>query len=70
MILGTEYVFAGLGLGLNLGDLGLFSKLQYHTPVGTPEGEIDNKDGTVTNYEVDEFPLNDLKVILGLKLFL
>ncbi|MCF7913841.1 MAG: hypothetical protein K9L66_01595 [Spirochaetaceae bacterium] len=70
MILGTEYVFAGLGLGLNLGDLGLFTKLQYHTPVGTPEGEIDNKDGTVTNYEVDEFPLNDLKVILGLKLFL
>src|SRR6056297_2833305 len=70
MILGTDYVFAGLGLGLNLGDLGLFSKLQYHTPVGTPEGEIDNKDGTVTNYEVDEFPLNDLKVILGLKLFL
>lgn len=70
MILGTEYLFAGLGLGLNLGDLGLFTKIQYHTPVGTPEGEIDNSDGTVTSYEVDEFPLNDLKVILGLKLFL
>jgi len=69
MILGTEYVFAGLGLGLNLGDLGLFSKVQYHTPVGTPEGEIESG-GSKTSYEVDEFPLNDLKVILGLKLFL
>lgn len=65
--LGTNYWFAGLGLGINIGDLGVFAKVQYHHPTGPVE--VDDDDGDYT-YTTDDFPLNDLKVVLGGKLIL
>ncbi len=63
--LGTEYWFAGFGLGVNLGGLGGFAKVQYHHPTGNVE--VDNDEGGY-NYTTDDFPLNDLKVVMGLKI--
>jgi len=60
---GTNYVFAGAGLGVNIGFIGAYAKLQYHMP--TSNVEIEDGDYTVV---VDAYPLNDLKFILGAKL--
>lgn len=64
MIQGTEYWYAGAGLGINLGGLGAFVKVQYHQPMGAPEVEVSED----ISYIPEEFPLNDLKVILGGKI--
>lgn len=64
MIQGTEYWYAGAGLGINVGSLGAFLKVQYHAPIGAPEVETTEN----SFYIPDEFPLDDLKVILGGKL--
>lgn len=60
---GTKYVFAGAGLGVNIGFIGAYAKMQYHIPTGNVEF-----DDEVSAYEIDEYPLNDLKFILGAKL--
>ena len=60
---GTKYVFAGAGLGVNIGFIGAFAKLQYHVPTGNVE--FDDEGYT---YVADAYPLNDLKLILGAKL--
>jgi hypothetical protein len=65
--LGTEYWFAGFGLGVNLGGLGGFAKVQYHHPTGNVEVETKDGDNNYT-YTTEDFPLNDLKVVLGLKI--
>ena len=60
---GTNYVFAGAGLGVNIGFIGAYAKLQYHMPTGNVE--IDDAE---YSYVADAYPLNDLKFILGGKL--
>lgn len=69
MIQGTNYWYAGFGLGLNLGELGGFVKVQYHADVGEPEIEKETEWGEIT-YSPEPFDLDDLKVILGLKIIL
>jgi hypothetical protein len=66
MIQGTNYWYVGAGLGINLGGLGLFAKVQYHSEVGQPEIETDE----LGEYTPARFDLDDLKVILGGKIIL
>lgn len=68
---GATYWQGGVGLGLNLGKFGFFSKLQYHAPFGTPEVEYEaDFVDTVSHDEPKEYSLDNLKFILGLKMFL
>lgn len=67
---GTTYWHGGVGVGLNLGTFGFFSKLQYHAPFGTPEAEYESDFvDTVSHDKPKEYPLDEVKFILGLKMF-
>ena len=65
--LGTTYWHYGIGLGVNLGGLGGFIKIQDHHATGPLE-----VDGSATygGYTTDDFPLKRYKVIIGAKLWL
>lgn len=72
----TTYFQAGLGLGLNLGGLGLFFKTNYLFP-GDPvqtEAELYNPDGTPSGsyatYTLPMYDLKRMKITLGAKLIL
>ena len=68
----SQYGFVGLGLGLNLGDLGLFSKVQWHLnpePVTYEEDELpDSYTGDTNSYTPPQFDISELKVALGAKI--
>jgi len=72
---GTKYTQLGFGLGLNVGPLGIFTKILYMFPMGPIEGDYNLYDaagnvvGTAT-YTVDDYPLKKLKIFLGAKLIL
>jgi hypothetical protein len=65
--LGTEYWFLGVGLGINIGSVGVFTKLQYHDAIGPVTVEDNEQWGT---YTTDDFPLKKYKVVLGGKIIL
>ena len=64
----TNYFEAGLGLGINLGDLGFLWKTLYMFPgdpvLGTMPAGADGE------YYLQEYPLKRIKIILGAKLML
>jgi hypothetical protein len=63
----TKYFQAGGGLGVNLGNLGIFVKALYMIPADDPViVESDNGD----SYSLEEYPLKPLKVFLGAKIIL
>lgn len=73
-IMATTYFQAGGGLGINLGGLGIFIKGLYLFPMGTVEGSYTDYDSsgnpsTVT-YDLAEYPLRRLKLMVGAKIIL
>ncbi|HTX71705.1 MAG TPA: hypothetical protein VMC79_02680, partial [Rectinemataceae bacterium] len=75
-LLATNYWQIGAGLGLNFGAIGIFGKVLYMTPFGSPaKGTMNIYDvnGNVTGqttYDLARYPLKKLKVFLGGKLIL
>ncbi len=71
-ITAMNYWHTGLGLGVNLGGLGVFGKFIYHFEMGAPtvEETVYNKDGTPVTYEypLSEYALKPYKFVLGAKL--
>ncbi len=61
-LLASDYWQAGGGVGINLGSLGLFVKTLYMMPVGTPR--------TSSGYDLEAYPLKNLKVFVGGKVML
>ena len=71
----TNYWQIGGGLGLNFGALGIFAKVLYMTPFKDPATATytytDQYNNTyTTTYNLEQFPLQRLKVFLGGKLIL
>ncbi len=69
-LLASTYVFAGAGVGINLGSIGAFVKATYNFPMGDPimaETEYYYLDGTQHEYELNPYPISNLKVSLGVK---
>lgn len=69
-LLASTYVFAGAGVGINLGSIGAFVKATYNFPMGDPimaETEYYYLDGTQYEYELNPYPISNLKVSLGVK---
>lgn len=76
-IMATTYFQAGGGFGINLGGLGIFIKGLYLFPLGTVESTIyiDDDGNPITppvevTYDLAEYPLRRLKLILGAKIIL
>lgn len=71
-ITATNYWDAGLGLGVNLGGLGVFGKFIYHFETGTPTVEetyVDEYGNEQTiSYDLEGFALKPYKFVLGAKL--
>jgi len=68
---GMTYWYAGVGAGINLGSIGVFTKFHYHFKLGAPtaEGTFYDEDGIETyEYEVEEYALKSYKFVLGAKL--
>ncbi len=74
-IMGTTYWQIGGGLGVNFGPIGIFIKGLYLFPFGTVKGEYyeydmyGNEYGPIP-YDISEYPLKRLKLILGGKIIL
>lgn len=70
----TSYFEAGAGLGVNVGMLGFFWKINYMFPGEPVTAEYSYTDGTGTTYtntyELEQFPLSKLKTYIGFKLIL
>ncbi|WP_020611915.1 hypothetical protein [Sediminispirochaeta bajacaliforniensis] len=64
--LAREYCFLGLGLGVNFGGIGFYTKFQYHGSIGPVEFDSD-KYGSFTT---SDFPFKEAKVIIGGKIIL
>lgn len=68
----TGYWDAGLGLGINLGNIGIFGKYIYHFSMGAPtvEEEVvdDNGDPVTVSYDLEEYALKPYKFVLGAKI--
>jgi hypothetical protein len=74
-LMATKYTQLGAGLGVNLGAIGVFTKVLYMFPFGNVESSdvwVTNSDGTAykVTYTIDDYPLNKLKIYLGAKLIL
>lgn len=68
-LLASYYWDVGLGLGVNLGSIGIFMKGLYNVPIGTPEtGKYYDEYGGEIEYEIAKFPLSNLKFIFGAKI--
>ncbi len=64
-LMASYYWDVGLGIGVNLGSIGIFTKGLYNIPIGTPvTGTIQ---GTGYTYDLAEFPISNLKFIFGAK---
>jgi hypothetical protein len=72
----TVYWYAGAGLGVNLGFVGVFAKVIWHFTIpGAVQGETvawDEYTGTwyEASYDLEEYALKPLKVMIGAKLIL
>ncbi|MGC9313976.1 MAG: hypothetical protein ACP5IA_14915 [Sediminispirochaetaceae bacterium] len=69
---GMNYWYAGVGAGINLGSIGVFTKFHYHFKLGAPTAEetfydIDGNPISV-EYSVEEFALKSYKFVLGAKI--
>ena len=71
-LLASTYVFAGVGVGINLGSLGAFVKATYNYPIGDPVMAETSYtyEGTTSTYELNPYPISNLKVTVGVKLIL
>jgi len=66
----TSYFEAGAGLGVNLGSLGVFWKINYMFP-GDPVAVTWTDDsGNQWTYDLEGYPLSKLKTYIGVKLIL
>ncbi len=68
----STYWFAGGGLGVNLGFLGIFAKVNYMIPFsGALKAEttiIDSNNNQVDQGEIEDFALKPYRVVIGVKL--
>lgn len=74
-LMATSYVQLGGGLGVNFGPIGIFLKGLYLFPFGSVDASYEyidpNTGSTATyTYELSEYPLKRLKLILGAKIIL
>ncbi len=71
-ITATGYWDAGLGMGVNLGNIGIFGKYIYHFSMGAPTVEEtyvdDNGDEVEFTYDLQEYALKPYKFVLGAKI--
>jgi len=67
-----SYWYAGIGAGVNLGSIGLFTKFHYHFKLGAPTVEETFYDSfgnpILVEYTVEEFALKSYKFVLGAKI--
>ena len=69
-----KYWYAGVGAGINLGSIGIFTKFLYHFNLGAPtvEDEFYDIDGNpiFVEYTLEEYSLKPYKFVLGAKIIL
>jgi hypothetical protein len=70
-IIASTYWYAGAGFGINIGSLGVFFKGLYNFDLGEPvQGEIYDEYGNPVPIILAEFPISNLRFLLGVKMIL
>jgi len=64
----STYWYAGAGLGVNLGFIGVFAKFIYHFEI--PGAVTVYDDSGYVSYDLEEYALKPYKVMIGAKLIL
>lgn len=68
-LLASYYWDVGLGMGVNIGSVGVFLKGLYNIKIGDPvTGEYRDWYGNLVEYDLAEYPVSNLKFIFGAKI--